>query len=61
MTKKNADHVLMHDGSDGFWGFECTHCGQRQELPRRVLLPVMVAASEAFLEMHRDCEPGKVG
>ena len=56
MTKPNTDHVIMHDGSKGFWGFECTRCGQRQELPKSVLLPILTAAGKAFLKLHRACK-----
>lgn len=56
MTKPNADHVVMHDGSKGFWGFECTRCKQRQELPKSVLLPILTAAGKAFMKLHRACK-----
>ena len=60
MSKSNTDHVVMHDGSKGFWGFECTRCKQRQELPKSVLLPVLTAAGKAFMKLHRACKVAAV-
>lgn len=53
----NADHVVMHDGSQGFWGFECTRCKQRQKMPQPVLVDVLIAAGKAFHKLHKSCKP----
>jgi hypothetical protein len=55
--KKRADHVLAHDGSHGFYGFSCEHCGAKQAMPKLCEFGVYTAACKAFLENHRACAP----
>ena len=53
---KNSDHVVDHDGSKGFFGFECLRCKTRQAMARPVALDVMAAAGKAFLGLHTGCK-----
>ena len=49
--KGRTEHVVCKDGG----GFRCLHCGQDQDMAMPCALPVWVAASEAFVEMHAGC------
>lgn len=54
-SKKNTDHVVAHDGTNGFWGLECKHCLVRQAMPSPCAITVYVAAGKAFEKLHADC------
>ena len=55
MSARDAKHIRSHDGSRGFFGFECQHCGSRQPMATPIELDVMLAAMRAFLKSHRHC------
>ncbi len=60
MPAKNLDHVLAHDGSQGFFGFSCAHCRQKQAMPSPCIVEIVIAANRVFATLHADCKPREV-
>ena len=54
--KHNTDHVRAHDGSQGFWGFSCAHCGAKQAMPSPCNIDVYIAGGKAFEKSHAACD-----
>ena len=49
-------HVVIHDGTERPFGFECLHCGQRLPIGLPVSVDALTAASHDFGRRHRDCK-----
>lgn len=50
-------HVVVHDGSRHPFGFECLHCKALLGITLPISTDEFVAASNAFVVKHRDCQP----
>ena len=48
----SADHVVLKDNE-----FVCLHCGQRYAPSLPAPISVMVAMTNAFLRIHKNCQP----
>ena len=49
-TEKNTDHVYMQGPA-----FFCAHCGQRYVMNLPCPIDVVVAACQAYVDLHADC------
>jgi hypothetical protein len=48
--KKNTDHVIIRNEK-----LFCSNCGQSQDVPYPIAIPIFTAMSDAFIKMHTNC------
>ena len=58
MLSGRCDWTLICDGSnpDDPFGFMCTRCGEKEDLPTRLRVDVYLTWSKSFIDRHKECK-----